>query len=1280
MLTINRLFAFIALRGRFMIVGLGLLALYGLAGSVLLPRVLETRLLTAFAMNPDLQIAVGDIGFRPFGPELTITGLTLTDASGRPVLNCDRLGIDLELLQSLRHRRPVLVLELESPELHLTRDAAGRWNLAALIPPTNPNDDKPLPVSLGGIRLNKGHLLITDGLHGATQPRPLGPLQFELGSIGDAATLPVPFELALQSRDVGELTVGGTLNLNPVAVSGRLEAKALDLSFWLATLAPQLPWRVSSGTLSTRASFDLGVASDPVGDMAVAAEGLSINALTLAPVAAPGPDLRLSRLTLDALKKPAGEPNLSIGSLSLSNATLGHDTLSSLELQDLSVDLKHYDAQLATLRLRQLVLPSGTLEQLDSGAVRFESAAPHLWLASLALSRFQGSWGHLTDLLAQNIDYAVAAQRIVAESMTLRQLTTPGLTVTGVPLHGITSAPTLRDLRLDLSGHTVSASAITGPLLSSSWGKASQVVLTAATYHWDSGQLNLSALTADALSTAWGEIAHTVLAGLRYQPSQQQLTLASASLTGARLHDVRVGSAHITALAAGLTDQRFSLQSVTLSDLTGQSPLATDQAAAITAPGADLAGGAASGDSDVPRQFQLGRLALEDARGDIRQRRLTARALQSDDLQLDLIRRDDHQLAFRGVTAIKLTAPTDSPDRPPWQLDIGDLDLDRFSLYYLDETTHPPARLRFNQARLHVDDLSTRHEMDFKLYSKIGENGKVEADGRASLHPFSASFRFGIDKLRLKSVEPYWRPLTGIDLVRGRLNIWGDVVIRSEPGLRVDYEGVADIVELDSVDRAYGKPFAKWNSLKFDGLAISNQPYRLMTRILTAEQPYLRFAFDQDQNLNLLQALTPPAQEAAPPELATLHPHETPRGQTPMASIGLLRIKDGLVDFTDLTLEPGFSTELPKLNGTITGLSTQAHTLATLVMDGRISRNSPVQVFGALQPMDFRDNTDITLVFKALNLTSLSSYSGKFAGYRIERGKLDMDLRYRLGHGRLAVENRAVLDRLTLGERVDHPNASSWLADLAVAILKDSGGRIDLDLPISGNLGNPQFSLLTLYRDVFIGLFSKLFQSPFNLMNDAIRAGDEPLDSVGFAAGAEELNPASQEQLTRIASTLTDRPEFSLDIQASADPERDRLALAEQALDQQLKNDRRAELRRQGVRLHGAPVPDLGAEDYRRLFTGFYRQQHPHAPELITLAPGASLADAAFSTAKAKTLATWRVDDLSLRQLAQRRAENIRGFLIEQANLPDSRIYLKDVQLLPAGAAGIMTRLTLSSS
>jgi hypothetical protein len=263
---------------------------------------------------------------------------------------------------------------------------------------------------------------------------------------------------------------------------------------------------------------------------------------------------------------------------------------------------------------------------------------------------------------------------------------------------------------------------------------------------------------------------------------------------------------------------------------------------------------------------------------------------------------------------------------------------------------------------------------------------------------------------------------------------------------------------------------------------------------------------------------------------------------------------------------------------------------------------------------------------------------------------------------------------------VDHPNASSWLADLAVALLKDSGGRIDLDLPISGNLDNPQFSLLTLYRDVFIGLFSKLFQSPFNLMNDAIRAGDEPLDSVGFAAGAEELNPASQEQLTRIASTLTDRPEFSLDIQASADPERDRLALAKRALDEQLKNDRRAELRRQGVRLHGAPVPDLGAEDYRRLFTGFYRQQHPHAPELIALAPGASLNDAAFSTAKVKTLAAWRVDDLTLRQLAQRRAENIRGFLIEQANLPDSRIYLKDVRLLPAGAASIMTRLTLSSS
>jgi hypothetical protein len=378
-------------------------------------------------------------------------------------------------------------------------------------------------------------------------------------------------------------------------------------------------------------------------------------------------------------------------------------------------------------------------------------------------------------------------------------------------------------------------------------------------------------------------------------------------------------------------------------------------------------------------------------------------------------------------------------------------------------------------------------------------------------------------------------------------------------------------------------------------------------------------------------------------------------------------------------MKPGFSGTVTQFDGTITGLSSRTDAMATLSLKGRFNGNAPVQVFGELDPIDYRDHTNITAQFKGINLTTFSSYSGKFGGYRIEKGKLDLNLNYTMRNGLMEVTSQAVLDKLTLGDRVD--DNTPWLVNLAIAILKNGDGKIDIDLPVYGDISNPQFNLWTLYRDAFASLLAKLFYTPASLVNDMVNSGAARHYTLSFPAGESTMVDNSTEALKTIASLMQAELGATLDIRGTADPVLDRKALAAQALLEQLKNDRRVELRAQGVRLRGAPVPDLTEEDYQRLFTAYYRLKYPAATELQALERDRqkTLTGKLFDAARDKVLTQWPIDETRLRALAQARAETVRGYLIDEANIPDERLFLRDVILEASPDHLMRAELTLET-
>jgi hypothetical protein len=765
---------------------------------------------------------------------------------------------------------------------------------------------------------------------------------------------------------------------------------------------------------------------------------------------------------------------------------------------------------------------------------------------------------------------------------------------------------------------------------------------------------------------------------LSYSRREQRLTLGSVLLRGVTTPWAQAGSLSVEGLSYALAEHDVVLDSATAEDVTAAAEVLA-QADRLGRKNVRLAGrGEADTGEDRPRVARIGSLKVFGIDGSPKKRTVAIDALISQRAELDITRLPGGIVQLRGFPAVKLGAG--EPDSPwaSWRLRIAEIRLNGYSVKFRDETVQPPARLDFDSAALRLTDLSTEpgSQFKFRLDTRVQDHGKIEVDGQARLDPLAVDLRFGVDRFALRSLQPYWRDRTGVDLVRGRLNLWGDITVRRDPDPRVDYSGGADIVNLATVDRAEGKPFIGWNSLKFDGLVIHSRPKRFAVRTVTAEQPYARVLVAADGSLNLAKELSKGAAKPDGPRAAA-----RPAEPWPLVA-GLVRVLDGRMDFADLSWKPGFASEIRHLRGTIGGLSSNRNARANVLLEGRMDQDCPVRIAGQINPFQWANHTDVTMEFQGVNMTTLSPYASKFAGYRIEKGKLDMNLRYKVQDRRLEVENRAVLDQLVLGERVESPGATTLPVDLAVALLKDADGRIDIDLPVSGNLDDPEFSLGNLYANALTQMVSKLVSSPLTLLSTLVKGGDEELGYVSFRPGDVSLTDREKTKLGKLAGALKERPELNLDIKGAADPRRDRLALAEQALLGQLKNAWRIESVAPSQRASGARRRDLADADYRRLFTQFYRQRHPDAPELQSLAIEKTpvLQGALFDRAKRQVLEQWAVNELDLRRLAQARGESIRDYLIQEGGLPAKRIYLRDVKLDPREDREIKAFLSLSGS
>ena len=661
------------------------------------------------------------------------------------------------------------------------------------------------------------------------------------------------------------------------------------------------------------------------------------------------------------------------------------------------------------------------------------------------------------------------------------------------------------------------------------------------------------------------------------------------------------------------------------------------------------------GPSSPVQPLRVGQLRVEHARVDLPARQLSVSSLLANAAQAFIVRSAQGEVDWITLPQLESTTakavPTDAT--PSWTIQLERLALEASGLHFEDRSQSPVAVQDLAQASLIAENLNFApgQKSRFDLKGTVNQSGKLKASGELQWQPLAAHVQLSTLAMPVAPLQAYLAPYLNVTLVQGQLSNVGLLDVRlAQDDWLASYKGSLMLGRFLAVDKTSNTDFLKWKSLYLGAVDYQPQPSRLNIGEIALTDFYSRLILDQDGQLNLAHILRSPE-----PAKASASAPRSKDNRLPL-QIGKVTLQNGQVDFSDHFVQPNYSATVNKLGGSIQNLSSKADTVADLDLRGSYASNAPVHIAAKLNPLADKKFLDLQADVSSVDLVDFSPYAGKYAGYTIDKGKLSLNATYKLQDRQLTAENRLFIDQLTFGEKVDSPDATHLPVQLAVALLKNNRGEIDINLPISGSLDDPQFSVSGLVFKVLGNLIVKTVSAPFALLGSMFGGGEE-LSSIAFAPGRAKLDEASVKKLESLAKAMHERESLKLEITASADPKIDEEGLKRVALERAI----RLELRKDAAALMAevaGTVSALGPDEYKRLLAlAYLHAKFPKPRNLIGLTKDLPVAEM-----EKLMLANQVVTDDDLRALATARAQATQTWLVEQGRLPLARVFLLPVQ------------------
>ncbi len=688
---------------------------------------------------------------------------------------------------------------------------------------------------------------------------------------------------------------------------------------------------------------------------------------------------------------------------------------------------------------------------------------------------------------------------------------------------------------------------------------------------------------------------------------------------------------------------------------------------------------------DLGDRAKIGSMAVKGMRLDLAGHRVDIAEVGTNEMRLLLVRNKEGKIEWVSSPVLKTVraAKQELSDERPWIASIGKVAVDDLVLRVEDQTTRPAAVQVIDGFSLTAENLSTEpgKKGNVSLKSRINQKGSLKVDGSVQLVPLLTTLKVETQAIPLLPLQPYFTDFLNIELTRGQVSNSGEVTAQMDKdGLSAGYKGSLTLGDLIAVDKVNNADFLKWKSLYLGGIDFRLQPMAVNVGEVALTDFYSRLILSKEGRLNLQDIVRTsggagkPADTAMPvtaPKVAEAAPAAAKPAALPV-KIGKITLQGGTVNFSDFFVKPNYTVNVTKVAGRVSGLSSAADTVADLELRGSYANSAPVQVVGKLNPLAAKSFLDIKAEVKGVDLVAFSPYSGKYAGYNIDKGKLSLNVAYKLEDKQLTAENRLFIDQLTFGDKVESPDATQLPVNLAISLLKNNRGEIDLNLPISGSLDDPEFSIGGLVIKVIVNLFVKAVTSPFALLGSMFGGGEE-LSNIEFGAGRATFDDAAAKRLESLAKALNERDSLKLEITGRADPETDKEGIKRVAIERAVKAEKLKDQLNKGGEGASVDTIEVAAAEYPVYLQRAYKEaKFPKPRNLIGMQK-----ELPVEEMEKLMLTNLPATDDDVRQLALRRAENVQSWLIDEGKVPPERIFLVEPKT-EAGEKGKGSRVDFS--
>ncbi len=653
--------------------------------------------------------------------------------------------------------------------------------------------------------------------------------------------------------------------------------------------------------------------------------------------------------------------------------------------------------------------------------------------------------------------------------------------------------------------------------------------------------------------------------------------------------------------------------------------------------------------------------------------------LQKQDLKINAITADranvftglntngffDYQKLFTGEKTVKADKIEPKPKLssaksiPSWIFNINQMALTRLETTFEDQTQIKPVVFSLKPIDFTLTGFSNKPglKLPFQLNAGFNKTGSIIIDGNAIIEPFSAQLAINTKAIQLRDFQVYFEKFAHVDIIDGKFATHGKLTIAmpEKQPLDLKYTGDSTITEFTTRDQKRHRDFIKWQDLTLMGLAVDLQKNSYTADSMVIDKPYVKLTIKKDKTLNFSDIFITHSQPSSKTTVKT-----DVQQEKIYFKLNKLQITDGSSDFADRSLILPFSTQIKSLYGGASEISSDSKSSIKISLKGNVYDLAPVDIDGYISP--YLGNFDLFLNFKGMPMPLISSYMVEFAGYKIEKGKMSLKLNYKVIDKELTASNTLFIDQFELGEKVENPKAVSLPLEMAIALLKDSDGKITIDIPITGSLNDPQFSIGSIISEALSNAIGKIVTSPFQALASLFGDEEASISTINFKAGTAVLDKVGQNKLSTLAKLLKERSVLVLDVKGTAFLAQDWSVMKEAALTDSLKKIRADEINKQdGSTKILAEYVELSDADYKRLLAEQFIEKFPKlakkslfgTPELID-----SKAGDFYEVAKKQLSASLKNEQLRLKELASQRSRAIASYLVQKGGVPNEQVFI----------------------